>query len=52
MKISSKLNLTLTDAFQAAAAIAADCDAFLTNDATLKRVDKLNVIVLDEVEAG
>jgi predicted nucleic acid-binding protein len=52
MKISSKLNFTLTDAFQVAAAIAADCDAFLTNDVTLIRVVELNVIVLDEVEAG
>ena len=28
-------NLTLTDAFQVAAALAAGCDAFLTNDGTL-----------------
>ena len=43
-------NLTLPDAFQAAVALAAGCDAFLTNDATLKRVTELTVIVLNEVE--
>lgn len=43
-------NLTLTDAFQVAAALLADCDAFLTNDATLHRITELDVIVLDEVE--
>ena len=50
--LRARYNLTLADAFQAAAALAADCDAFLTNDDTLKRVIELNVIVLDEVEAG
>jgi hypothetical protein len=29
----------------------ADCQAFLTNDAALKRVTELRVVVLDEVEA-
>ena len=61
MKISARLksadfraryNLTLPDAFQVAAAIASDCDAFLTNDNTLKRVTELNTIVLDDMEAG
>lgn len=50
--LCARYNLTLSDAFQAAAALAADCDAFLTNDDTLKRVIELNVIVLDEVKAG
>jgi predicted nucleic acid-binding protein len=50
--LRARYNLTLSDAFQAAAAIASDCDAFLTNDDALKRVTELNVIVLDEVEAG
>ncbi|MBN2385583.1 MAG: PIN domain-containing protein [Anaerolineales bacterium] len=50
--LRARYNLTLSDAFQVAAALAADCDAFLTNDDTLKRVTELNAIVLDEVEAG
>ncbi len=43
-------NLTLTDAFQIAAALAAGCDAFLTNDIALKRVSGLTILVLDELE--
>lgn len=43
-------NLTLTDALQAAVALSSGCDAFLTNDVALKRVEGLNVIVLDELE--
>ena len=50
--LRARFNLSLPDAFQAAAALAAGCDAFLTNDDTLKRVTELNVILLDEVEAG
>jgi predicted nucleic acid-binding protein len=43
-------NLTLADALQAATALAAGCDAFLTNDPALKRVSALDVIVLGEAE--
>ncbi|MGB8214087.1 MAG: PIN domain-containing protein [Anaerolineales bacterium] len=50
--LRARYNLTLTDAFQAAAALAANCDAFLTNDDTFNRIKELNVIVLDEVEAN
>lgn len=46
----AKYNLTLTDAFQAASAVIAGCEGFLTNDALIKRVSELNVITLDEVE--
>jgi len=42
--------LGYTDAFQIAAALAAGCDAFLTNDNTLKRVSELTILVLDELE--
>ncbi len=49
-ELRAKYNLTLTDAFQAASALVAGCEAFLTNDATIKRVTELNVIALDEVE--
>ena len=47
-----RYNLSLADAFQVAVALTSDCDAFLTNDLTLKRVTELDVIVLDETEAG
>jgi len=50
--LRARYNLTLTDAFQVAAALVAGCDAFLTNDDAIKRVTELNVIVIDEVEAG
>ncbi len=40
-------NLSLPDAMQVAVALEAGCDAFLTNDVTLRRVTDLGVIVLD-----
>lgn len=49
-KLRAHYNLTLPDAFQIALAIAAGCDAFLTNDLTLKRVQELTILVLDELE--
>ena len=41
----------LPDALQVATAIAFGCDAFLTNDAALKRVKELRTIVLLELES-
>ena len=49
-ELRARYNLSLTDAFQIAAALAADCDAFLTNDLGLKRVQELTILVLDELE--
>ncbi len=49
-ELRARYNLNLPDAFQVSVALAAGCDAFLTNDATLKRVIELRVIVLDEVD--
>jgi len=49
-ELRARYNLTLTDAFQIAAALAAGCDAFLTNDSALKRVTELTIMVLDELE--
>jgi predicted nucleic acid-binding protein len=49
-ELRARYNLSLTDAFQIAAALAAGCDAFLTNDAALKRVSKLTILMLDELE--
>ena len=46
----ARYNLTLTDSLQLAAAICARCDAFLRNDADLKRVVELRVLELDDLE--
>lgn len=43
-------NLKTPDALQVAAAVASGCDAFLTNDAGIKRVTDIRVLVLDELE--
>jgi predicted nucleic acid-binding protein len=51
-ELRARYNLSLPDAFQAAAALQSGCDSFLTNDATLKRVTELSVIVLEEMEAA
>ncbi len=48
--LRARYNITLTDAFQLAVAIQAECDAFLTNDIDLKRVTEIPVIVLSEAE--
>ena len=48
--LRARYNLTLTDAFQLAIAIQAECDAFLTNDTDLKRVTEIPIIVLSEEE--
>lgn len=48
--LRARYNLTLTDAFQLAIAIQAECDAFLTNDSDLKRVKEIPVLVLSEAE--
>ncbi len=49
-ELRARYNLSLTDAFQVAVALAAGCDAFLTNDVILKRVTELTVLVLDDLE--
>ncbi|HUK88872.1 MAG TPA: PIN domain-containing protein, partial [Blastocatellia bacterium] len=48
-EIRAAHNITLPDALQIATALVAGCQGLLTNDATLKRVTQLNVIVLDEM---
>jgi predicted nucleic acid-binding protein len=48
-ELRARYNITLPDALQIASALAAGSNAFLTNDATLKRVTEVNVLVLDEV---
>ena len=49
-EVRAHYNLKLADSFQIAAAIAAGCGAFLTNDSTLKRVSGITILVLDEME--
>ncbi|MGQ9631033.1 MAG: type II toxin-antitoxin system VapC family toxin [bacterium] len=44
-----RYNLRTPDALQIAAALAAGCQAFLTNDAALKRVAELRVLALGEL---
>lgn len=51
-QIRARYNIQLPDAFQIAVALAAKCEAFLTNDAILKRVTELRVLVLDDLEVA
>lgn len=48
-RLRAEYNLALADAFQLAAALAASCDAFLSNDFALKRVREVNVWIVDEI---
>ena len=48
--LRARYNLRTPDAIQIAAALSAGCEAFLTNDAALKRVTELRVLTLDELE--
>ena len=43
--------LKLPDALQVATALITGCEAFLTNDKTLKRLTELQVLVLSDLEA-
>lgn len=43
-------NLKLPDALQLAVAWEAGCEAFLTNDLTLRRVTELRILMLDDLE--
>jgi len=47
-ELRARYNLSLTDAFQVAVALATNCDAFLTNDATIERVTELQILVLND----
>ncbi len=48
--IRSRYGLRTPDAMHAATAVKSDCDALLTNDRDFRRVNDLNVIVLDDLE--
>lgn len=49
-ELRARYNLSLTDALQIAAALEAGCQAFLTNDNSLRRVTELSILVLNELE--
>ena len=49
-ELRARYNLRTPDALHVAAAISSGCDAFLTNDAGLKRVQELPILVLDELD--
>lgn len=51
-EMRSEYNLRTPDALHVASAVDTGCDAFLTNDLTLRRVTRLRVLVLDELEVG
>jgi len=48
-QLRASYNLVLPDALQIACALAAGCDAFLSNDIALKRVSEMPVLILDEL---
>ena len=48
--LRARYNLRTPDALHVASALSSGCDAFLTNDAGLKRVQELPILVLDELE--
>src|SRR5205823_4501193 len=48
--LRARYNLGLSDAFQVATALEAGCNGFLTNDAALKRVQEIPILVLDDLE--
>ncbi|KYC39471.1 twitching motility protein PilT [Scytonema hofmannii PCC 7110] len=49
-QIRAKYNLQLLDAFQIAVALAAGCEAFLTNDVIFRRITELQVLVLNDFD--
>lgn len=49
-KLRAKYNLRTPDALHVATALQTNCNAFLTNDLGLKRVNEIVVLVLDDLE--
>lgn len=49
-ELRARYRLRTPDALQIAITTAAGCEAFLTNDRTLRRVTEIRVLVLDELE--
>ena len=49
-ELRARYNLGLADAFQVATALITGCDAFLTNDDSLKRITEIRILVVDDFE--
>ena len=49
-RLRARYNLRTPDALHVATAIDSGCDAFLTNDAAIKRVTDIAILILDELE--
>ncbi len=47
--LRARYRLRTPDALQIAAALAKGCEAFLTNDARLRRIQELQILVLDDL---
>jgi predicted nucleic acid-binding protein len=50
-QLRAQYNLRTPDALHVATAIEASCDALLTNDLTLRRIQGLQMLILDELDA-
>jgi predicted nucleic acid-binding protein len=48
--LRARYNLSLADAFQVAAALCAGCDAMLTNDVGLRRVNDIRILLVGDLE--
>lgn len=48
-EIRARYRVSLLNALQIATAIQAHCDAFLTNDYDLKRIQELPVLIIEEI---
>ncbi|MDO8722627.1 MAG: PIN domain-containing protein [Syntrophales bacterium] len=48
-QLRASYSLSLTDALQIATALAADCDALLTNDMEMKRITEIKIVALADV---
>ena len=49
-ELRANYNVTLADALQIAVALRMSCEAFLTNDGALERVQELRVVVVEKLE--
>ncbi|HEX8600154.1 MAG TPA: PIN domain-containing protein [Chloroflexia bacterium] len=49
-ELRARHNLSLLDALQVGVALSAGCEAFLTNDSTMRRVSELRVLIVDDLE--
>ncbi len=50
-ELRARYDIKIPDSIQIAAGIVHHCDAFVTNDAQLKKIEEIKVVVLDEAVA-